>query len=189
MLGLIEIVVRPPKEPVPDRLAVCGLLFASSVTVKVPDLVPSAVGVNVIDTVQMAPAANVFGANGQVEVCAKSPDAEMLEIVNGLLWLFCTLSVLATLVVFTVWPEKEKLVGFNVTATTPVPASAAVCGLVCALSVIVSVPDLLPVAVGVNVIEAVQLELAASVLGDRGQVEVAAKSPEVEMLVMVSAAV
>ena len=187
--GLIEIVESPPKEPVPARLTVCGLVFALSVTVKVPDLEPSALGVNVIETVQVDPAARVFGESGQFEVCAKSPEAEMPEIISALFWVFCTVSVLAALVVFTVCAEKETLLGVRVTGTNPVPASEAVCGLFCALSFTVSVPDLLPVAVGVNVTETAQLELAAKVLGDRGQLEVSAKSPAIEMPLMLRGAV
>jgi len=46
---------------VPDRLADCGLVFALSVMVRVPVLVPGAVGVNVTEIVQLAPAPNVLG--------------------------------------------------------------------------------------------------------------------------------
>ena len=52
----------------PDKLAVCGLVPALSVTVRVPALVPKAVGVNVMEIVQLAPAPNVLGDNGQLEV-------------------------------------------------------------------------------------------------------------------------
>jgi len=181
LLGLMEIVERPPSEPVPERLAICGLVFALSVIVRVPVLAPIAAGVKVIEIVQLDAAANVFGDRGQVEVCAKSPEAEIPEIVNGTDWLFCTVTVLAELVVVTVWLEKEMVVGTTVTESTPEPANGAVCGLFGASSLTVSVPVLLPVAVGVNVTETVQLVLAARLLGGEGQLEVCAKSPEVEM--------
>ncbi len=84
LFGLIEIAERPPNDPVPDRLAACGLVFALSLTVRVPARVPSAVGVNVTEIVQLDPAANVFGDKGQFEVCAKSPEAEIPEIVNAI---------------------------------------------------------------------------------------------------------
>lgn len=171
-VGLIEIVERPDKEPDPDRLAVCGLVFALSVMVRVPVLAPSAVGVNVIETVQLDPAANVFGDRGQFEVCAKSPETEIPEVVNAPDWLFCTVIVLAALVVVTVWPEKERLLGDRTTESMPEPANGTVCGLFCASSFTVSAPDLLPVAVGVNVTETVQLALAARLLGGEGQLEV-----------------
>ncbi len=85
------------------------------------------------------------------------------------------------LIVVTSWPEKERLVGDRVTGTTPVPANEAVCGLFCAPSLTLSAPDLLPVTVGVNVTETVQLAFAARLLGGEGQLEVCAKSPEAEM--------
>jgi len=56
--------------PVPERLAVCGLLVALSVTVKVPLRVPVAVGVKVTLIVQDAPAATELP---QLFVSAKSP--------------------------------------------------------------------------------------------------------------------
>jgi hypothetical protein len=45
-------------------------VFALSVTVNVPTLVPSAIGVNVIEIVQLDPVAKVAGDSGQFEVCA-----------------------------------------------------------------------------------------------------------------------
>jgi len=83
LLGLIEIVERPPNEPVPERLAICGLVFALSVIVRVPVLAPIAAGVKVIEIVQLDAAASVLGDRGQVEVWAKSPEVEIPEIVNG----------------------------------------------------------------------------------------------------------
>jgi hypothetical protein len=62
----------------------------------------------------------------------------------------------------------------------PVPVRFATCGLVLAV-VTVRVPDTVPRTVGVNVTEIVQLDPAANVLGDSGQVDVCAKAPEVKM--------
>ena len=72
----------PPLEevPVPVRFAVCGLLLALSVTVKVPLRVPVAVGVNVTLIAQLAPAASV---PPQLLVWAKSPLTPMLEMVSA----------------------------------------------------------------------------------------------------------
>jgi hypothetical protein len=67
-----------------------------------------------------------------------------------------------------------------------VPLKATAWGEPVALSVTVSVPERTPAAVGANVIESVQLAPAATLVP---QVLVPAKSPDVEIDVMVSAAV
>lgn len=59
--------------PEPLKVAVCGLLLASSVTVKVPELVPSAEGVKVMLIAQLVRAAR---GEGQ-PLAAKSPVAVM----------------------------------------------------------------------------------------------------------------
>src|ERR1700692_3926335 len=59
---------------------------------------------------------------------------------------------------------------------TPVPLSDTCCGLFDALSLKLSVPDLVPAAFGEKTTEEVQLEPPASVLGLSGQVEVTTKS-------------
>ena len=66
MAGATEIETKPVRVPVPDRLTVCGLVLALSVTLRVPVRVPRFVGVNATEIVQLAAAANVFGDNGQV---------------------------------------------------------------------------------------------------------------------------
>ena len=169
----------------PDRLAVCGLVPALSVTVRVPALVPKAVGVNVMEVVQLAPAANVLGDNGQLEVCAKSPEAEIPKIVSGTVWVFCRITLLRALAVVITWLGKVRLAGDRVTGSVPVPLNAAVCGEFAALSRTVSVPVRAPGAVGVKVIKIVHLSFAANVFGENGQFEVWAKSPEVEIPAMV----
>ena len=168
----------------PDRLAVCGLVPALSVTVRVPTLVPKAVGVNVMEIVQLAPAANVPGDNGQLEVCAKSPEAEIPKIVSGTVWVFCRVMLLPALVVVITWLAKVRLTGDRLTGTVPVPIKLAVCGEFGALSLTVSVPVRVPRAVGVKVTEIAQLSFAASVFGDNGQFDVWAKSPEVAIPAM-----
>jgi hypothetical protein len=57
------------------------------------------VGVNVTEIVQDAPAANVLGGSGQFDVCAKSPEAEIPEIVSGIAWLFLREMLFALLAV------------------------------------------------------------------------------------------
>ena len=97
-----------------------------------------------------------------------------------------TFAVLAILIT---WLPNARVVGDKATATNPVPLNCAVCGLVPASSLIVSVPVRVPVAVGVKITEIVQLTFVASVSGDIGQLEDCAKSPETEILLIVSGAV
>src|SRR5438552_13312896 len=59
--------------PVPERLKVCGLPLASSVTVKVAVRPAVAVGVNVTLMVQLELAASVEGVSGQLFVWPKTP--------------------------------------------------------------------------------------------------------------------
>ncbi len=66
---------------------------------------------------------------------------------------------------------------------TPVPVSETVCGLPVALSVMLSAPVLVPVAVGRNVTRMAQLAPAARL---EPQVLVWEKSPLVLMLLMLS---
>lgn len=86
------------------------------------------------------------------------------------------------------WLENERVLDERVTGRTPVPVNDAICGLLGALSVMVSVPETVPLVVGENVTEIVQVALAARVLGDIGQFEVWPKVPDVEMLEIVSGA-
>ncbi len=62
----------PLKTPVPVRVKVCGLLAAPSVKMRVPFLVPAAVGVKVTVTAQVAPVARL---EPHVLLVAKSPVA------------------------------------------------------------------------------------------------------------------
>jgi len=77
---------------------------------------------------------------------------------------------------------KATEVGDGVTAietsmgASPVPLSDTCCGLFDALSLKVSVPDLVPIALGEKTTEEVQLTPPASVLGLSGQVDVSTKS-------------
>jgi hypothetical protein len=77
--------------------------------------------------------------------------------------LFVSLIALAALLVFMVWLPKFKLVGVNVMpGVAPVPVRVAVCGLFVALSVTTTVPERVPVAVGVNTTLIAQLAPAAT---------------------------
>ena len=97
-----------------------------SVMLKVPVRVPEAVGVNVILTVQLAPTAT---EPPQVLVSAKSPEAEILEMVRAALPVLETVTVCAALVVPTVWLAKVRVDGVTVAVVvgaTPVPVSVTV---------------------------------------------------------------
>jgi hypothetical protein len=65
--------VTPGAIPVPLRATVCGPPGASSAMLTLAVRLPVALGVNVMEMVQLAPTASVLGASGQVFVCAKSP--------------------------------------------------------------------------------------------------------------------
>ena len=69
--------------------------------------------------------------------------------------------------------------------SSPVPVSATVCGLPTALSVMVTAPFLVPVAVGLKVTLRVQFALAATL---EPQVLVCEESPLAVMLVMLRVA-
>ena len=71
------------RTPVPLKEEVWGELEALSVTVKVPLSAPVTKGVKVTEIAQLLRAARVLGDSGQVEVCAKSPDAAILVMVRG----------------------------------------------------------------------------------------------------------
>lgn len=96
---------RAKSSPVPDRGTTCGLLKALSVIVIVPALLPEAVGVNVMVTVQVKPA----GIEGvQAFICEKSPDTVTLETANGAVLLFVMVALCALLVVPTTCPLKGR---------------------------------------------------------------------------------
>src|SRR5205085_4149191 len=86
--GFTLLRVHPLLEvPVPDSPALCGLLLAESVSVRVPARVPEAVGAKVTLTLQMACAARLLP---QSLVCAKSPATEIEVNVTATLLLLVT---------------------------------------------------------------------------------------------------
>jgi hypothetical protein len=111
--------------------------------------------------VQLAPAASVVPhPNDEIANCALTPAPVTLiaELVP-----FVSTTLCAELVVPTAWVPKFRLVGETVTAPVvvlpPVPVSKVDC--VPAESVTTSVEVRVPVAVGVNVTDTVQLAPAA----------------------------
>jgi hypothetical protein len=83
-------------------------------------------------------------------------------MINAFARLLVNLTVLAALDVPSAWFPNDSEVGDTAACTRPVPVKETVCGLLLALSVMVRVPGLLPVAPGVNVTLMVQLAPAAN---------------------------
>lgn len=185
----------------PESGADCGLFAALSVTLTAALRVAATAGVNVTLIVQLAPAARVFEPVGQVFVCAKlaefAPVIVMPLMLSAALPLLVRVMLFAGLVLPTLTLPKLRLVGLSVTAGAvgfcPVPLKAMACGLLAALSAMLTLAVREPVADGVNVTLMVQVPPGASVAGPIGQVLVWAKSPGFvppgAMLLMVSAAV
>lgn len=172
--------------PPPLRVTVCGELPALSVIVRVPVGVPAAVGVNVTEIVQLAPAATL---EPQVFVSAKSPDAVTDVMDRAAVPELVRVTACAALVVPSVREAKVRLVGESTTAgavtPAPVPLKLAVCGEPLALSEIISAPVRVPTTDGVNVTEIVQLAPAATLVP---QLLVSAKSPDAAIELSVRAA-
>ena len=110
----------------------------------------------------------------------------MLVIESVVRLLFESVDVMGALVVPMFVVGNVRFVGNTETPVTPLPLSVIVCGLLVALSVIVTTPVKVPVDVGLNVTEIVHFLPAKTVLP---QVLVCAKGPVVVMLVMFSVAV
>ena len=95
--GLIARVL--PTAPLPVNVTLCGEPLPELVTVRLPFLVPEAVGVNVTEIEQLAPAASV---EPQLLVCPKSPVVVIDEIVAAALPVFDNVTVCCGLVVPTI---------------------------------------------------------------------------------------
>lgn len=70
--------------PLPLSCAICGELGASSLTVRVPNRVPTTVGVNVTEIEQFAFGGRLLGDCGQFEDWTKSPEVEIAPMVRGI---------------------------------------------------------------------------------------------------------
>lgn len=138
-----------------------------------------------METEQLDPAANVAGGVGHVDVCPKSPEMEMSRIVSGTAWTFFRVTIFGALVVVMTWVEKITLTGESVTGAVPVPLSWAIWGEFAALSVTVRVPECAPAEEGLKITEIVQATFGAKEFGDNGQLEVSAKSVDVEIAAIV----
>ena len=180
--------------PVPDRVALSGLVDALVRKVRDADRAPSAVGTNVTLTVQLLPAARLV-PQGLFEIAkspAFAPVKVMLVIVTAAGPVFVNVTVLALLVTPNPVLGKVKLVGLRLTenGVSPVPDSGTLFGLVGALVVNTNDAALPPVAEGVKVRLTMQLAPAAR-LAPQGLFEMeksAAFAPVKAMLEMVSVA-
>lgn len=100
MAGVTAIETRIGAVPVPLNVTFCGLEVPLSVTVRVPDRLPKALGENVIEMVQVAAGARVAGLTGQLLAAAKSDKlVEMLAMVMAEVWPFFKATVWMELVV------------------------------------------------------------------------------------------
>ena len=161
--------------PEPDRPTVVGLLLALLVTVSVPVRAPPTVGVKVTVTAQDAPTATV----AQLLVWLKSPVTDTPETVAEVVPVLEMVTVCAVACEPTTVAAKARLPGLGLSTgpgAVPVPERLTV--LVTPPAFTVSEPDLLPVAVGLNVTVTAQEPLAAM---DDPQLLVSAKSPVIEM--------
>ena len=171
LAALVEPTVTEPKfsdagrrvavtTPVPERLTVCLPALVLSLTVRVAERAPGALGVKVTETMQV-PRAGIVPELGQVvaEVSLKSPAFApvmvMLEMFKATVVLVSvSVEVLAALVTLTATEPKLSDAGKRVavgTAAAPVPVRLMVCLPALVLSLTVSVAERAPVAVGVKV--------------------------------------
>lgn len=150
LAGVIAIETSPDVEPVPDKLTICGLLLPLSVTVRIPVREPTTAGVNVTLIVHLFPAPAELP---QVLVWAKSPTTAMLVMESAVVRLLVSVTDTGGLVVPTVRLENVIVAGVRPTAARPVPVVGTACGLLLALSVIVTVPLASPVTEGLKVTE------------------------------------
>jgi hypothetical protein len=168
--------------PVPVKLAIWGLLLALSVTVRVPEAAPAAVGEKVTAIVQVPLAATGVELEQVVPAVARLKGAvTIIEVMVRLLApLLVSVMGCALLVVPTAWAAKAD--GVDRLAPdedgVPVPVRLAIWGLLLALSVTVRLPAAAPVAVGVNVTAIAQVPPLAATGNELEQVVPAVARPK-----------
>ena len=146
----------------PDSFTVCGLLFALSLTVRVPVAAPFTFGVNVMLILQP-----VLLPSMVVQVVVATANGPVIEYempVSVLGRLFLRVTVLAAVVVPTFVVGKFKTAGKSVVCSSPLPDSGTVCGLPGALSAMLTEPVIEPTTVGENVTVTLQVLPAVSVV-------------------------
>lgn len=161
-------VTLPPEEPpAPDRYSSVKspvLSFKFTEPVKFP----LAVGFDVTDTVQFAPAASELG---QLFVCAKWPLTVIAVMPSDADVSFVTVAVCEGLTVPAGTAANVSVVGENSRdPATPLAVSGTVCGLLAASSVKVAASLIDPVDSGRNAMETVHVPPAATLVGAVGQV-------------------
>jgi hypothetical protein len=170
--GLTEIETSVAVVPLPLRETFWGLLLAPSVKLRVPDRLPVVVVLKVTDAVQLAPAANVLGLIGQLELREKSTRLlAIFVIASDVDWLLVRVTVCEAPVVPTVWVPNVSVAGLATAASTPFPVRLTV-GSTVALSEMVSTAFLAPTTEGVKNTDTLQLAPAANAFGLIGQVDV-----------------
>ncbi len=155
-----------------------------SCTCNVPVRGPVCVGVKITLILQRD-----FAARLDAHVVAetlKSPVVEIAMPVSATLCLLERTNTLAGLALPTFSVGNVAFTGVSVACAVPVPESAALCGLLGALSLICSAPLRAPSSVGVNVTLMLQFFPTANELPH--VVELTAKSPVAAMLLMFSVA-
>src|SRR4051794_7234016 len=142
--------------PIPVRPTVCGEFAAESVTVRLPERAPAALGVNTTDTVQLPFAARLFPH--VFAATAKSPPAvvEMPLIVRAAELGFDMVTTCAALGTFTFCEPKLSACVMTGSGRIPVPLKVVVCGVLDPESAKFSVAERAPATVGVNVRDTTQ---------------------------------
>jgi hypothetical protein len=179
-----------PVVPVPFSATFWGLVGSASLIQRVAERVPPSVGVNVTVTVQLPPAGTL---EPQVLVWLKSPGlvpVNVMELMVSTLPELVRVTILEELVFPTPTLPKFSERGVTDTAVLPEPARLTLCGLLEALSTMLTVALSEAMVEGVKVTVMVQLELIARL---DGQLSDSAKSealaPVTLMLVMERGAV
>jgi hypothetical protein len=152
--------------PVPARLTVCGLPEALSVIVSIPAYPAAPLGLNVTLIVQLPPALSTLP---QLLLSAKLVILLLTELIVSVAPpVFVNVTVCAALVVPTVWllnvSDAGVTIAVGVAGLAPVPVRLTICGLPEALSATLTLPVLVPAAVGVKVTLIVQFPPAANKL-------------------------
>jgi hypothetical protein len=175
--------------PVPLSARLWGLLSALSLNERLPAVVPAAVGVNMIATVQDPDAATGLDVEQVVPdvAIAKGPATSIAVKMRLALPVLVSATVRDGLVVPTGSDGKVGGAGKLTVGPVPVPVKLTVCGLPLALSVNEMLPEAMPIAVGLKVNATVQdpdagTELAAEQVVPDGTI---AKGPDTPMAVKV----
>src|SRR5882672_41659 len=168
-----------PPVPVPESATICAPRPELSEMVSPPATAPAEVGWKVTATVHFAPPASV--APQVPPVTVKLPPVAKLRF-NDVVSLLVRVTDLAAWLPTATVP-RLRAAGLNVSGATPLPARVTNCGLLPALSLMVSAPVMAPSAPGANFTPMVQLDPA---FNEPGQLLFATKLPLAVIAPMVS---